>query len=553
MKIDCDICRNLIPLYIENLLTAPTATTVKNHLNTCPACQEYLKNCRNPLPDITLTVDEKKEAILIKEFNLQFNFSKWMFFICGIFLSILFPLSDDLLQHMIFLPFIGLLGYLLTRKTKMMPIIISIILTLTIVFKDALQGSFDSFWGYILYLVIFYFLTLAGTLCGVLLHKISSDFMSQSIFRKIQTLLAWGTIAFSAGTILYFQNLQNGNPFTACYAQFQMQHYISKTYPDATIKLNNAHYNRKGSYYSTKARLFTEETANPFTLYYRKGNVWDDYFTLYLEDEPNEYRINAEIHSAVGNLLKDAHIPYQHISSELKLIQGASRVIHFNPSTFDQDFSLKIYNLTDTKQDYEAFSSWCETIRNLLISNGYHLADLTLESDPHSMYDRLSLTLSQEELLLPIEDVSKFKHFTDYSKLNESNEIIPSTEIGYEKIDFYYNEALSSEITSLLQDKNLGDIYVEAYLNDANELDLSIYMFGPRVSIDHFAQNTSLIMECLKTYRLFEKYKVVPLLMKYGWGTSSQSYSYTLYDDQIIDYSPEYVIQYLLLEREALS
>ena len=42
MKLDCCIVRDLLPLYVENMVSDQTAEQIKKHLSECPDCQnEY--------------------------------------------------------------------------------------------------------------------------------------------------------------------------------------------------------------------------------------------------------------------------------------------------------------------------------------------------------------------------------------------------------------------------------------------------------------------------------------------------------------------------------
>ena len=38
MKNECSIVRDILPLYIENMVSEETAVFIKEHLETCPAC-----------------------------------------------------------------------------------------------------------------------------------------------------------------------------------------------------------------------------------------------------------------------------------------------------------------------------------------------------------------------------------------------------------------------------------------------------------------------------------------------------------------------------------
>ena len=48
MKNECNVIRDLLPLYAEDMVSSDTALFVEEHLRSCPACREELKNLDNP-------------------------------------------------------------------------------------------------------------------------------------------------------------------------------------------------------------------------------------------------------------------------------------------------------------------------------------------------------------------------------------------------------------------------------------------------------------------------------------------------------------------------
>lgn len=46
---NCDVIRDLLPLYEDNAITEETAELVREHLKDCPACREELRKMRTPL------------------------------------------------------------------------------------------------------------------------------------------------------------------------------------------------------------------------------------------------------------------------------------------------------------------------------------------------------------------------------------------------------------------------------------------------------------------------------------------------------------------------
>lgn len=59
-KIDCNIIRDLLPLYEDNVASQETQELVRTHLVDCPACREELRKMRTP---ISLPPDEDEEAV----------------------------------------------------------------------------------------------------------------------------------------------------------------------------------------------------------------------------------------------------------------------------------------------------------------------------------------------------------------------------------------------------------------------------------------------------------------------------------------------------------
>ena len=550
MKLSCKVYQDLIPLYVENLLSSDSKDLLEVHLTNCPDCQNHLIQTTENLASTSLAMDSANKAVLIKKLNRQINLTQWAFLSCGIFLSILFTLSDTLEQNIIFLPLMGLISYFFTRKAFSIPLLLSILLTLTLIFKDVMTAGFDGIFGYFFYLVIFFFLTLVGTLCGYILKHASKGFKLQTNQRKLGTVTVWLLIMGLGSVALLFTNSMNGNPITASYAQLKMRDYLEENYPDMTANLGTAQYSFKDGCYHSTARLYTEEFTHTFDIYYGGNNVWDDYFVSYLEDVPNEYRLGEEISEEISSLLTDYDIPFLSVTCHLQIEKGIYDGIPYNKNTFKEPLHLNIYTLTDIKQTPEAFATWCEQIRLLLISKGYNIKSIIFESDPHFMANRLSLSLENDELYIPIENITSYKGFFDYGKANHIDATMTSEEIGYTKVDFYYDRILSKKLTNIVRSLGFDTAYVKASVNEINELDLSTYYSGKRISIDTFASNYMLIVDAFKEAQVFNTYTIMPLTIQYGWGTTSESYFYDVYDEQLNTLSSDIIIQTLLNEND---
>ena len=49
MKNECSIIRDILPLYVENMVSEDTAEFVKEHLESCPVCRAELEKLREPV------------------------------------------------------------------------------------------------------------------------------------------------------------------------------------------------------------------------------------------------------------------------------------------------------------------------------------------------------------------------------------------------------------------------------------------------------------------------------------------------------------------------
>lgn len=48
MRNECNIIRDILPLYIENMVSGDTASFVEDHLSSCPACRAELEHMKSP-------------------------------------------------------------------------------------------------------------------------------------------------------------------------------------------------------------------------------------------------------------------------------------------------------------------------------------------------------------------------------------------------------------------------------------------------------------------------------------------------------------------------
>ncbi len=79
MKKNCEIIKDLIPIYVDNLTSEGTNQFIKEHLNSCEDCSNYLRNVQRDLPtNESLDVEtEENDQKLMK--NIKHRINKMIF------------------------------------------------------------------------------------------------------------------------------------------------------------------------------------------------------------------------------------------------------------------------------------------------------------------------------------------------------------------------------------------------------------------------------------------------------------------------------------------
>ena len=65
MKTECSLVRDLLPLYVEDMVSAETAAYINEHLKVCKECQAELANMKdgNEIPAIEVKSPPKSKDV----------------------------------------------------------------------------------------------------------------------------------------------------------------------------------------------------------------------------------------------------------------------------------------------------------------------------------------------------------------------------------------------------------------------------------------------------------------------------------------------------------
>ena len=133
MKLDCCVVRDLLPLYVESMVSDQTAQQIKEHLAGCGECRKEYESFQNTgrLDVLDTTANAAPEEAkpfkkVMRKLNRQMHgisyglivfFVLWGFSLTG---------GEDLMYNSVIMPIVGLFGYYVFRWKALykMPILL---------------------------------------------------------------------------------------------------------------------------------------------------------------------------------------------------------------------------------------------------------------------------------------------------------------------------------------------------------------------------------------------------------------------------------------------
>ena len=174
MKTECSVVRDLLPLYIEDMVSAETAQYVNEHLKKCDECQAELANLKEGVElSIETRVASKSDGAkpfkkMMKRMNRQFYSIAYAAIIFLIFLGFGWTAGDNLMYNSLIMPIVGIFGYFVFKWKAIykLPVLLLIIDLAVFAFQLVEIGFADTLMWTVLY-AIFVFV---GVAIAFLLH-----------------------------------------------------------------------------------------------------------------------------------------------------------------------------------------------------------------------------------------------------------------------------------------------------------------------------------------------------------------------------------------------
>ncbi len=175
MKTDCCIVCDILPLYVENMVSEETSALIKEHLRECEDCRkeaEYLSEDTFKHKEEKKFDDTQKDVVPLKKFakkfNMQMQSMSYALIILFVFLGLSITAGSDMMYNSLIMPAVGVFGYCSFRLKALykLPILLLFIEIFAFVFK-LVETDFYSLFVWSLIYSVFIF---AGVAIAYLLH-----------------------------------------------------------------------------------------------------------------------------------------------------------------------------------------------------------------------------------------------------------------------------------------------------------------------------------------------------------------------------------------------
>ena len=118
MKNECSIIKDLLPLYVEDMVSGETRDFIEEHLSNCPECKAELDSLKEgtPLSSIENNHTDKSGTAkpfkkIMKKMSRQFNTLSYSLIVFFVFLGFSFTGGENLMYNSLIMPIVGVFGY----------------------------------------------------------------------------------------------------------------------------------------------------------------------------------------------------------------------------------------------------------------------------------------------------------------------------------------------------------------------------------------------------------------------------------------------------------
>ena len=174
MKTECSVVKDLLPLYIEDMVSTETAQYINEHLKNCNECQAELANLREgaelstvEAKPVTRSEDAKPFKKMMKRMNRQFYSIAYAAIIFLIFLGFGWTAGDNLMYNSLIMPIVGIFGYYVFKWKAIYKLPVLLLIYLGVFAFQLVEIGFA---GTLMWTVLYAIFVLVGVAIAFLLH-----------------------------------------------------------------------------------------------------------------------------------------------------------------------------------------------------------------------------------------------------------------------------------------------------------------------------------------------------------------------------------------------
>ena len=169
---NCAIVKDLLPLYIEDMVSDETKSFIKEHLNECEDCRNDFESLKTDesfsIPEAVPEDEIRPFRNAVKKLNRQFNSFSYVLIILFILLGFSYTAEEKMMYNSLIMPLVGAFGYAMFgwKVVYKLPLLVVLVNVFALIFGVVtIDLPSAAIWTLIYLLFVF-----VGSLIAYLLH-----------------------------------------------------------------------------------------------------------------------------------------------------------------------------------------------------------------------------------------------------------------------------------------------------------------------------------------------------------------------------------------------
>ncbi len=324
---NCEVIKDLLSLYVEDLVSDESRSFIEVHLQSCQECNLIYEKVKNDYEKTNNSeTNEKDVERLVSQFAkyqnvLKLSFAFLLTLMAVVFSKIPIPFISTF-SLLVLVPIISFFVY-----KRIWPLLLVNITSVIIGIGVPSETISEAIFFGLLNVVI---LTIS-TIIGYLFWKSKHDWKGSSRRKKAITL---GFPVVLLAAALFINSGFTGNPVSYVHAYLDVKQYISEHYKDEDLKIEGVYFSWYDSHYFGKVSNGSEE----FTIdVYSTGHINDNRLYTYANNYGDSYAQLLQL--ALDQTAREKNYSQQYFwvtntshTNQITSLNEASFIIRFSES-----------------------------------------------------------------------------------------------------------------------------------------------------------------------------------------------------------------------------